>query len=272
MPHHTSECPLRWADMDLLGHVNNVTYLDYVSEAREAVFAGLPAGRAPVARHQVDFVRPLVFRREPVLVDTWVTEVHEDRLTLASEVYDARADDSTDQARRTVYLRASTVLAHRPTEEERALMEHLRGPAHTWRPLHDEDRPPADTYSVAVRRSDLDDRGEVRAGVLFEYFQEARIRYLMQLHTRGEEWTQHVVARTDVDHFAPVVHRPEPYTAHTWLAHLGSRSFTIVSDLRDGDRVLARGVVVMVTFDLKTQGTRPMSEQQRARLEQELQV
>ena len=24
------ECPLRWADLDLLGHVNNVTYLDYL--------------------------------------------------------------------------------------------------------------------------------------------------------------------------------------------------------------------------------------------------
>ena len=41
---HTYECPLRWADLDLLGHVNNVTYLDYVEEAREALFDGLRPG------------------------------------------------------------------------------------------------------------------------------------------------------------------------------------------------------------------------------------
>ena len=29
---------MRWADMDLLGHVNNVTYLDYLAEARERLF------------------------------------------------------------------------------------------------------------------------------------------------------------------------------------------------------------------------------------------
>jgi len=31
---HVYECPMRWADMDMLGHVNNVTYVDYLQEAR----------------------------------------------------------------------------------------------------------------------------------------------------------------------------------------------------------------------------------------------
>ena len=31
---HVYECPLRWADLDLLGHVNNVIYVDYLQEAR----------------------------------------------------------------------------------------------------------------------------------------------------------------------------------------------------------------------------------------------
>ena len=35
---HTYECPVRWADMDMLGHVNNAAYLDYVAEARENLF------------------------------------------------------------------------------------------------------------------------------------------------------------------------------------------------------------------------------------------
>ena len=35
---HLYRCPLRWADLDLLGHVNNVTYVDYLQEARVDMF------------------------------------------------------------------------------------------------------------------------------------------------------------------------------------------------------------------------------------------
>ena len=31
---HRYACPIRWADLDLLGHVNNVRYVDYLQEAR----------------------------------------------------------------------------------------------------------------------------------------------------------------------------------------------------------------------------------------------
>ena len=27
---HRYECPMRWADLDQLGHVNNVVYVDYL--------------------------------------------------------------------------------------------------------------------------------------------------------------------------------------------------------------------------------------------------
>jgi acyl-CoA thioester hydrolase len=121
-----------------------------------------------------------------------------------------------------------------------------------------------------VRLSDLDERGVARAGVFFEYFQEARIRYLMDMHTRGERWSQHVVARTDLDYLAPAHHRQQPYSVHSWVGHLGSRSFTIQSEVRDDDRVLARATVVMVAFDMETQRTTEMTPAQRDRLENEL--
>ncbi|MCW2712141.1 MAG: thioesterase superfamily protein [Marmoricola sp.] len=164
----------------------------------------------------------------------------------------------------------SPVTTHRLEETERDLVEGLRGPAYDWRPVNAGNRSPGDVFDLPVRRSDMDETGRARAGMFFEYAQEARIRYLMNLHSAGERWSQHVVARTDVDYLAPLTHRPEPYAVHSWVAHLGSRSFTIRSDILDGDRVLARATVVMVTFDPRTQGTTEMADQQRARLEKEL--
>jgi len=144
------------------------------------------------------------------------------------------------------------------------------GPALEWRPLSAQARPAGDDFALTARRSDMDERGRAGAAVFLEYVQEARIRYLMNLHTRGERWSQHVVARTDMDYLAPLTYRQQPYTVHSWVAHLGSRSFTIRSEVRDGERVLASAAVVMVTFDLESQSTTDMADHQRARLEQEL--
>ncbi len=63
---HLYRCPLRWADMDAQGHVNNVTYVDYLQEARVDVFrvhAPVRGGEelaegVVVVRHEVDYLRP----------------------------------------------------------------------------------------------------------------------------------------------------------------------------------------------------------------------
>jgi acyl-CoA thioester hydrolase len=110
---HIYDCPLRWADMDSLGHVNNVVYVDYLQEARVdmlRVHAPVSGGEqlaegVVVVRHEVEFVRPLVFRPEPVRVESWVTEVRAATFTMAYEVLDELPDGE-----RRVYLRARTVL------------------------------------------------------------------------------------------------------------------------------------------------------------------
>jgi acyl-CoA thioester hydrolase len=258
---------MRWADMDLLGHVNNVRYLDYVAEARENLFAGSPTGTAPVTRQQVEFVSPLLFRRRPVLVDSWVTDVGDETLALAHEIYDA---SETPDADRVVHARVSTMLRTRPSPLEHDLLEATRAPDHAWRPIADEPRSGGDFYPLTVRRADVDEHGLARDVAFFEYFQEARIQFLMNLHTRGQKWSHHVVARTDIDYLQPVARRPEPYAVRSWIGHVGTRSFTIHAEVLDGHRVVARASVVMVTFDPETQRLADMTPAQRERLLQEL--
>ncbi len=261
---HTFECELRWADMDQLRHVNNVRYLDYVAAARRAVFGGLAVGRAPVSRHQVEFATPLVFRRDPVRIDSWVTGIDDAEIALAHEVYDEQEHG------RTVYLRVSTVLEHTADDRERALAESLRAPDHDWRHVPHDQRPARSVYRAQVRPSDLDERGLVRDTAVFEFLQESRVQYLMSLHTRGQDWTQHVVARTDVQYRRAIPDRTTPYEVHSWVGHLGTRSFTICAEVRDAETVMAEATVSMVTFDPQTQRSAEMAPSQRARLEAEL--
>lgn len=131
---HVYHCPLRWADMDALGHVNNVTYVDYLQEARVdmlSLHGGSLLGEAlaegmVVVRHEIEFVAPLVFRPEPIRIESWVTLVRAASFTLAYEILDV-----ADDGRRHTYTRASTILspfvfaAERPrrvSDEEKVLL------------------------------------------------------------------------------------------------------------------------------------------------------
>lgn len=141
MARHIYHCPLRWADMDQLGHVNNVVYVDYLQEARVdmlSVHAPASGGEelaegVVVVRHDVQFVAPLVFRREPVRVETWVSQLRAASFTLEYEIL-----DELPGGERRVYCRASTRLTpfvfaeERPRRirpEERQVLERFLEPA-----------------------------------------------------------------------------------------------------------------------------------------------
>jgi acyl-CoA thioester hydrolase len=137
---HIYGCPLRWADMDSLGHVNNVTYVDYLQEARvDMLRVHAPASGGEqlaegvvVVRHEVEFVAPLVFRAEPVRIESWVTRIRGASFTMAYEILDELPDGG-----RRVYTRARTVLTpyvfaderpRRIRDEERAVLERFLEP------------------------------------------------------------------------------------------------------------------------------------------------
>lgn len=119
---HIYHCPLRWADMDSLGHVNNVVYVDYLQESRVdmlRVHAPQSGGEAlaegvVVVRHEVEFLLPLVFRPEPVRIESWVTEIRAASFTMAYEVL-----DELEGGDRRVYVRARTLLAPYVFSDER---------------------------------------------------------------------------------------------------------------------------------------------------------
>src|SRR5665213_580765 len=92
----TFSCPVRWDDMDAFGHVNNVTFLTYMQEARTGMlFAGEAAEHIPdlikgvvVARHEIDYRRPLEWRPEPIEVDVWTAALTSSSFTLRYEIRD----------------------------------------------------------------------------------------------------------------------------------------------------------------------------------------
>lgn len=92
---HVHEFNVRFGDIDMLGHVNNCRYLGYLEDARVAMLRLNPSrdGRESlqglvVARHEIDYRRPLLFRAEPVRVESWVAEMRAAWFAIAYEIRD----------------------------------------------------------------------------------------------------------------------------------------------------------------------------------------
>lgn len=282
---HVYECPMRWADMDLLGHINNVVYVDYLQEARVDMLrthgpdvTGELAEGVVVVRHEVHYTAPLSFRFRPVKIECWVTEIRAASFTMAYEVF--QDVDGDPEGGRRVHLRATTVLTpyvfstERPRrlspDEKETLGEFLepeeRGTrAVTTTARHEK----VGHYPVHVRFSDVDVYGHVNNVKYFEFFQEARILMMARLWRDvpdGSPEPSFVVAQTDVDYRLPILFRPEPYDAWSWISHVGERSLVIESEICDGDTMLSRARVVLVFFDPRTQRATPPADIYRERL------
>ncbi|TIC80719.1 thioesterase family protein [Nocardioides sp. GY 10127] len=285
---HVYECPLRWADLDPLGHVNNVVYVDYLQEARVDLMRrhAVRPGEGDldealvVVRHDLQFVTPLLFRMRPVRIEVWVEEIRAASFTLGYEIADVHEDGT-----RTVYLRATTVLspfrfdADRPrrltAEEKDSLRDYLEpvlgvpGGALErvrWTPsVH----LPEGRFPLHVRFSDVDVYGHVNNVKYVEYLQESRIVVLSRLWggdlaSAGD--AQVVVARLDVDYRVPLLHRGHTYDAWSWVSRVGRTSVVVETEFTDGDVVCARARCVLVFFDTETQASTVPSPEQLAPL------
>jgi acyl-CoA thioester hydrolase len=113
--------------MDVYGHINNVQFLRLLEEARVMALAdGLPTGGdlastgLIVARSEIEYLNPLLYRPEPVAVDIWITRIGAADFDMAYEVLDSTI---TGAGPGTVFALAETTLVafDMPTQRPRRI-------------------------------------------------------------------------------------------------------------------------------------------------------
>ena len=299
---HRFECPTRWADLDVLGHVNNVVYADYLQEARVdmlrahagRVVSGADGEGLVVARHEITYRRPLLFDFAPVSVECWVSQLRAASFTMGYEIF--LDGPGPGAGGRTVFAQARTLLSPfvfaegRPRRLDAAERDGLTGflepdePPRGRGPRTPDEAPvgvEVEHYRLDVRFSDLDAYGHVNNVTYLEYLQEARLAFMNRLWGHlpggtgghGEDGSREhpglVVAQADIDYLRPLTLRVEPYDVQTWIARVGRTSMTFGTAVRDGEETMARGQVVVVFVDGEGAAT-PPSTDQRAALERSL--
>ena len=279
---HRYACPLRWADLDLLGHVNNVTYVDYLQEARVDLLRALTPQESPtdpdegvlVVSTDITYLAPLKFRYGSVFVDTWVCEVRAASFALAYEIYDER------EGERILYARARTVLT--PYVFSRKAPRRLTAPERTRLiEAMEPDEPVRPTpiravvselghFALHTRFSDLDIYGHVNKVKYVEYFQEGRGALLTRASQAVGRRASggHVVAQVRIEYVRPLLYREQPYDLFTSVSHLGTKSMTMEAEIRDGDVVCARARAAVVFYDPEAGASAPIPDDLRKHLTQ----
>jgi acyl-CoA thioester hydrolase len=82
---------MRWSDMDAYRHINNSAYLQYLEAARVAMFFDRQDGFSEgtvIARHEIDYLLPVVYHPEPLRIEMWIEKVGGARFTVRYEVFD----------------------------------------------------------------------------------------------------------------------------------------------------------------------------------------
>ena len=133
MTRHVYECHVRFSDVDVYGHVNNVKYFEYYQEARIAFILSLDEPtfdpsqqsglRQVVARIDVDYRRPIMFRPEPYGVETWVTRIGTSSYDLACRIADGDGSLFSKAEVRLVAFDTSTQRSRPLSEVQRARLE-----------------------------------------------------------------------------------------------------------------------------------------------------
>lgn len=101
--HHEQETViavnLRWGDMDAYRHVNNVEYFRYLEEARARLFPTEGDGSSflrrgiVIASQNLNYLKPLTYRQDPVLVGLTVAAIGRSSFTLNCRVFDSGSAD-----------------------------------------------------------------------------------------------------------------------------------------------------------------------------------
>jgi acyl-CoA thioester hydrolase len=226
---HDILIPMRWADLDQLNHVNNVVYVDYAMEAHaQLVDDGELEADRPIRHVRVDFTRPLLLSSKPVLVRSTMDD---DTLT-----HEIRSQDGSA-------LFCTVVVEHGMPET----VDDRRGTP----------------WELSVRRSDIGPDGTVTLTRLFELFQESRIQSFGRVipHRQAGRF---VVGRVELDLGEPLTWRRDPYPVQTHIAHVSRSSFGSMTRI-DGGRY-GSATATLVGFDLASQGSRPLDDDEREAL------
>lgn len=111
-------------------------------------------------------------------------------------------------------------------------------------------------FKVQVRFSDLDVLGHVNNSVYLTYFESARVYYFKELLNEDWNWETDsiVLVKNEVEYIRPILLHDVP-EIEVSTAHIGSKSFTFLYEIRVKGELYSKGLSTLVAYDVNTKST-----------------
>jgi acyl-CoA thioester hydrolase len=121
-------------------------------------------------------------------------------------------------------------------------------------------------HLVQLRWSDPDVYGHVNHARALSLLEDARLAFADGAPGRDRSRPADVIlARLEVDYLRQLYHRVgERLVVRSWVTRLGTKSFTVRQELAQDDAVAIRADCTLVVFDVTTDTSRPLSDDERA--------
>lgn len=116
---------------------------------------------------------------------------------------------------------------------------------------------------VPLRWVDLDAQGHVNNGVVADYLQEARVRFLLDGDNAALLGNGTLVVGHQIEYLAPVEFAADPVEVHLSVGEVGASRFTIGYEVMQQGRVAARARTVLCIFDFEAGRPRRMTADER---------
>jgi acyl-CoA thioester hydrolase len=126
-------------------------------------------------------------------------------------------------------------------------------------------------HPIEVRYGDLDPQGHVNNAKHLTYFEQARVAYMIELglFTKDQSFMKIGVILADVHitYFDPI-HFGQNIKVGVHVVKFGNKSMTWEQNIleEDTDKELAKGEVIIVTYDYKEGKTIPIPQEWRERI------
>jgi len=123
---------LRWSDFDALRHLNNVSYVEFMQDARFALLDSLNLGAEHlveighvVAHNEIDYIKPVNMQNRELIVDLKVEKVGGASYKLAYVFLDESGTRYATACTVMVQVDTSTGAVVRISDELRSLLEKV---------------------------------------------------------------------------------------------------------------------------------------------------
>ena len=121
-------------------------------------------------------------------------------------------------------------------------------------------------HPVQLRWSDPDAYGHVNHARALSLLEDARLALADQAPRTGPGTLPDIIlARLEADYLRQLHYRTgEVLTVHSWVARIGTKSVTVRQELIQDGAAVIRVDGICVMFDLATDTSRPLTDEERA--------